>query len=249
MKTKIFSFVFNRPDILEYQINSIRKFLIGEYEINIVYDTRDNEYYDQFEEICKNNDVNFYLHQSEPGQTPSFYNAQVIGWIYENKIFEDDEENLVIFLDHDMFLIDNFDPCSEIGDYDVFGCLQTRKNVKYVWPGLCGFKKSSVKDIEFDFYPKNVDGQFLDTGGGTYSLLMNENIKFLDTGVEYPDEYCGVNLKDNSITSGYNYELHFNGKFLHFRNACNWHRQYQVNDLKKTNLLFQILSDILNDDN
>jgi hypothetical protein len=186
---------------------------------------------------------------SEQGQTPSFYNAQAISWVYENKIYNDDEENIIIFLDHDMFLINNFDPCNEVGNYDVFGCLQTRRHIKYVWPGLCGFKKSSVKDIEFDFYPKTVDGQFLDTGGGTYSLLLNDDIKFLDTGVEYPDEYCGIDLKNPSLTGGYNYELHFGGKFLHFRNASNWHSGYEVNDLQKTNLLFKILSDILDNNN
>ena len=46
MKTKIFSFAFNRPDILQYQITSLRKFIIGDYDINIVYDTRDNQYYE-----------------------------------------------------------------------------------------------------------------------------------------------------------------------------------------------------------
>jgi hypothetical protein len=247
MKIKIFSFVFNRPDILQHQINSIKKFLIGDCEINVVYDTRDNEYYEQFKNICQNNDVNFYCHVSEPGQTPSFYNGQVISWIYENQILKDDDDYMVIFLDHDMFLISDFNPYLEVGEYDVFGLLQTRKNIQYVWPGLCGFKKSSVKNIEFDFYPKIVDGQSLDTGGGTYSLLSNQKIKFFDSGVEYPDEYCGLNLKDKSLTNGYNYELHFKGKFLHFRNACSWHNEYQVNDIEKTNLLFKILSDVIED--
>ena len=52
MKTKIFTFVFNRPDILGHQIKSIKKFFIGDFDINVVYDTRDNQYFDQFKEIC-----------------------------------------------------------------------------------------------------------------------------------------------------------------------------------------------------
>jgi hypothetical protein len=152
-----------------------------------------------------------------------------------------------MFLDHDMFLIDDLNLDDEMSIYDVVGCLQTRENIKYVWPGLCAFKKSSVENIEFDFYPQTVNGQALDTGGGTYKLLANKNIKFLDTGVEYPEEYRGINLKNESITLGFNYELHFNNKVLHSRNASNWHSQYMVNDLEKTNLLFQILSDILDE--
>ena len=246
MKTKIFSFAFNRPDILQYQITSLRKFIIGDYDINIVYDTRDNQYYDQFKKICDDNDVNFYHHVSQPGGAPSFYNAHAIKWVYDTVISKEDD-CIVMLLDHDMFLIDKFDVQNEISVYDIVGCLQSREHVKYVWPGLCIFKKSSVQDIEFDFYPQTVDGQMLDTGGGTYKLLADKNIKFLDTGVDYPEEYKGIDLKDEKVTGGYGYELHFDNKFLHFRNASNWHTQYQVGDEQKTDLLFQILSDILDE--
>ena len=246
MKTKIFSFAFNRPDILQYQITSLRKFIIGDYDINIVYDTRDNQYYEQFKKICDDNDVNFYHHVSQPGGAPSFYNAQAIKWIYDTVISKEDD-CIVMLLDHDMFLIDKFDVQNEMSVYDIVGCLQSREHVKYVWPGLCIFKKSSVQNIEFDFYPQTVDGQMLDTGGGTYKLIADKNIKFLDTGVDYPEDYKGVNLQDEKVTGGYGYELHFDSKFLHFRNASNWHTQYQVGDEQKTGLLFQMLSDILDE--
>lgn len=244
MKTKIFSFTFNRPDILEYQIKSLKKFIIGDYDINIVYDTRDNKYYEQFKKICEDNEVNFYHHVSQPGASPSFYNAQAIKWAYDNIILKEDD-CIVMLLDHDMFLIDEFDVVNEMYIYDVAGCRQTREHIEYVWPGLCIFKKSSVENIEFDFYPQTVDGQMLDTGGGTYELLSNENIKFLDTGVEYPDEYQDIDLTDESVIGRYGYELHYEGKFLHFRNACNWHNNYLPEDANKTEVLKKILSDFL----
>lgn len=247
MKTRIFTFVFNRPDILAHQIKSIKRFFIGDYEINTVYDTRDNQYLNQFKAICEDNGVNFYNHISKPGQSPSYYNAQSIQWVFDNLIFNNNDNFITMFLDHDMFLIDDLNLNDEMSIYDIIGCLQIRENIKYVWPGLCAFKKSSVKNIEFDFYPQTVNGQALDTGGGTYKLLSNKNIKFFDTGVEYPEEYKGINLKDEAVTQGFNYELHFDNKFLHFRNASNWHSQYQVGDFKKTNLLFDILSDILDE--
>ena len=246
LKTKIFSFAFNRPDILQYQITSLKKFIVGEYDINIVYDTRDNQYYEQFKKICDDNDVVLHQHLSEPGGTPSFYNAQAIKWVYDTVISKEDD-CYVMLLDHDMFLIDELDVHQEMSVYDIIGCLQIREKIKYIWAGLCIFKKSSVEDIEFDFYPQTVDGQILDTGGGTYKLLSNEKIKFMDTGVDYPEEYKGIDLKDEKITGGYGYELHFDNKFLHFRNASNWHTQYQVGDEEKTGLLFQMLSDILDE--
>ena len=76
-------------------------------------------------------------------------------------------------------------------------------------------KKSSVEDIDFDFYPQTVDGQMLDTGGGTYKLLR-AGLKFRNTGYDYPEDYKGIDLKDAELTGGYGFELHLNQKFLHF---------------------------------
>lgn len=244
MKTKIFTFVFNRPDLLQYQINSLKKFFIGDYDFNVVYDSRDNQYYDKFKKICKNNDVNFYSHISQPGGFPSFYHSQSVKWAYDT-IVSKENDCIVMFLDHDIFLIDNLDISYEMKSYDIIGCLQIRNHVKYIWPGLFVFKKSSIENIDFDFYPQVVKGESLDTGGGTYKLLLDKSIKFLDSGVDYPEEYKGINLKDENITGGYAYELHFDAKFFHFRNACNWHNEYQVVDERKTDLAFKMLSDIL----
>jgi hypothetical protein len=72
MKTKIFTFVFNRPDILDYQIKSIKNFFVGDFDISVVYDTRDNQYYEQFKKICEDNSVNFYHHTSQPGGSQVF---------------------------------------------------------------------------------------------------------------------------------------------------------------------------------
>lgn len=245
LKTHIFTFVFNRPDLLQYQIDSLKKFIQSDYDINVVYDTRDNEYYDEFKKISEDNLVNFYSYKSEPGQTPSFYHSNVIKYVYDDIVVKYDHDCNVMFLDHDMFLIDDLDISGEMSIYDILGCLQTREHIKYIWPGMMMFKKSSLVNKQFDFYPQTVDGQPLDTGGGTYKLLLDKSIKYLDTGVEYPDDYKGINLKDENVTNGFNYELHFNNKFLHYRNACSWHNSYNVSDEEKKNLLKKILSDIL----
>lgn len=245
MKIKIFSTVYNRPDILQYQIDCLKKFIINDFELHVVYDSRDEIYYDEFKKICDKNFAYFHYHKSSLGHSPSFYHAQALEWISKENIFNTKEDSIIMILDHDMFLIEEFDLLAEIADYDVMGLLQERGNVEYFWPGLCIFKKSSIENIEFDFYPQMVNGYFLDTGGGTYKILNNENIKFYDTGVEYPEQYYDINLTDETVTNGFNYELHFNGKFLHFRNASNWHTDFKIIDEKKTNILYRIIEDIL----
>lgn len=246
MKTNIFIFAFNRPDILPSQIKSIRKNFIGEYDINVIHDSRNNEFCDIFKSTCKKLNIKFYHRNSYSGKNPSQYHADSINWAYINFINKKLSGEIALILDHDMFLIDELNLSNIMEEFDIIGCEQNKKHIRYIWPGLFAFKVNSLDGLEFNFNPGSIANNILlDTGGGTYKLLENKNLRFFDTGVEYPDYYNDIYLDDNDITNGYGYELHFGGKFLHFRNACNWHRQFKVNDDKKTEVLFKIISNIL----
>jgi hypothetical protein len=239
---KVFIFAFNRPDLLSKQIDSLKKHLIGDYSIEVLYDYREDKFGKEFEKICLEKDANLIRHQSLPNKSPSQYHADSLSWVYHNMI---NDEDTVIFLDHDMFLIDDFDLIDYLREYDISGCLQSRGNVEYTWPGLLIFRYSSIKNIEFDFNPKFVEGHSLDSGGGTYKILRDKNIKFLPMKLEYPDSYKNIDLLDPNNNNGFGFELFIDGKFLHFRNACSWHKNMEVNDTKKTEILNTILKDFL----
>ncbi len=244
MKVKIFTFAFNRPDILQYQINSFKKHIEDDLEFHVVYDTRDNEHLESFSKICEENQVSLHHHISQPGNTPSFYNSDAIQWTYDNFIKVGDEDFIGMIIDHDIFLIDNLNVSNFMDGYNLSGLIQKKRDIEYVWAGLIFFKKSSLENIDFNFYPQTVDGQILDSCGGTYELLRNGNIKFKSTDVVYPDDYQGINLRDPSNSNGgYEMELHADRKFLHFRNACNWHNGMKVVDNHKTSILHSILKD------
>ena len=246
MKVKIYTIAFNRPDILKYQIDSFRTYIQDDLEFHVVYDTRDNEHLEEFSRICEENNVSLHHHISQPGNTPSFYNSDAIQWTYDRFIKPDEEDFIALILDHDVFLIEEFDVSEFMDGYDLAGLIQTRGSVEYVWQGLIFFRKSSLDDLDFDFYPQAVDGQMLDSCGGTYKLLRNDKIRFKPTDVTYPDDYQGINLKDPSNSNGgYEMELHVDQKFLHSRNACNWHNGLKVTDSKKTSVLHTILSDFI----
>lgn len=246
MKVKIFTFVFNRPDILQYQIDCFNNYLEDDFEFHVVYDTRDNKFLDKFIEICDKNNISLHHHISQPGNTPSFYNSDSVQWAYNNFVLTEEEDFFVIILDHDNFLIESFNVNDFMKECDFSGCIQTRGSYEYVWQGLIFFRKSAVENIEFDFYPLQIGEQSLDSCGGTYKLIRNTNIRFIPTDVQYPDNYKDINLKDLSISNGgYEMELHLNGKFLHFRNACNWHNGLNVIDNHKTSVLHTILSDFI----
>ena len=246
MKVKVFTFVFNRPDILQYQIDCFKNYLKDDYEFNVVYDTIDNEFLEQFQDICDRNGVTLHHHISQPGNTPSFYNSDAIQWTYNNVIIKDEKDCFVVILDHDNFLIESFSINDFMKKCDLAGCVQTRGSVEYVWQRLIFFRKSSIAQENFDFYPQEVEGQLLDSCGGTYKLIRNPKIRFIPTSVEYPDNYGSIDLKDSSSSNGgYEMELHLDGKFLHFRNACNWHNGLKVVDTQKTLVLHTILKDFI----
>lgn len=243
MKTKIFALVFNRPDLLQQQIDSFKKNLISEYEFNAVYDTRDNEYLEEFTEICEKNGVNFYHHVSPPGYNASFYGSDNFRWTYENIILKDEEESFILVIDHDMFLIDEFDVNEFMDGYDIATPTQTREHINYPWQGLFFFRRSALAPKKWNFHPVMVDGISCDAGGGLHSLYEDSHISARHIVVEYPDEYEGINLKEND--DGFGFELLANSAFLHSRNSCHWHNGYDIsNKDNKTNLTNFILKDI-----
>lgn len=243
---KVFIFTFNRPDLLQRQLDSLKKYLVGDYNINVIYDYREDSFGEQFKKICDDNQVNLHAHKSNPGNVPSGYHADSLTWTYENLIQDGD---YVMFLDHDIFLIDYFDLESRLDKFDISGLKQTRLHVDYLWPGLFMFKYSSIKDIEFDFYQQNIEGQSLDSGGGTYKLVRNKDLKINFVSQEYPEFYKNLNITDPTINNGHVFEILDDNTFLHTHNACNWHNNYEAsgNDKKKTEVIFSILNDILDD--
>lgn len=247
MKVKVILSTFNRPDLLPIQVGSIRKYLKNENEIIVVHDSRNNEYVDDFVEVCDTLEISFYHHDSISGKSPSQYHGESIQWAYDTIVKYDCIDDLTLILDHDMFLIDDLDIIEYISDNDIAGCNQHRGCVEYVWPGLIMFKYQSIKDIEFDFLPGVHMGQVLDTGGGTCYILQDKDIKYKPTGCEYPDSYDGIDLMDEDVNLGFGFELHLDGKFLHFRNACGWHNGLKkvANDDNKKKVLESILKDFL----
>jgi hypothetical protein len=104
------------------------------------------------------------------------------------------------------------------------GVLNVGGDITYVWPGLTILNIAKTIGISFNFLPCSVGKEQLDTGGGTYLLL--KELTFKPTQIIYPKILNGLDLLKND--EGYGFELHLDQKFLHFRNACSWHKNYIV---------------------
>ena len=132
MKIKIFLFTFNRPDILELQIKCLLKYVKNQFEIYVIHDSRDDLDDQKFLAICENYGVKYYKHKSIPGKNSSVYHAESLEWAYHTLVKSECVNDIVVFLDHDMFPIQDLDFVELMNDCDIIGLLQIRKSINFL---------------------------------------------------------------------------------------------------------------------
>lgn len=251
MNLKIFTFAFNRPDILELQYNTFKKHCKNDFEFIVIHDSRNYEYVNEFANICQRNNIKYFHHSSPFGKQSSEYHGAALQWTYDNIVSNYYPDDIIAFFDHDLFLVDDIDIFEYMQDCDILALYQEKeKGVTYAWSGFCVFKNRSLIGKDFDFLPKYPEElpeeirQPLDTGGGTYKLFADESIVTKNCKLERIRDYNGFKLMDNPITLGFDCEFMCDNKFLHYRNASNWHTCYNVVDSEKTDMLFKIFNNV-----
>lgn len=247
----IFTSVVNRPDFLILQNKLFQKFLKNEYQFHVVDDSIDSNITEKFQHICLENNFSYY---NKPERTESMNPAQscadTVQWTYDNLIKENHKNDLVCFFDSDLFLIDDFDVEEYLSDCVIAGLPQERGPITYMWNGIMFFNMPNVVDINpnINFSDGYVEGYLTDVGGHTWYYFTRNNIKMKETDVQYPTHYNDVDLQNENVTRGYNFELHLDGKFLHYRAATNWHSNWRGSKdplLSKTKIFKEIINSIL----
>ena len=233
MTVQIFTSVVNRPDFVEIQHKLFEKFITDEYQFNVVDDSLEEDISSEFKTICKKYNITYYRKlqgnrsKSESRWAGARHATETIQWTFDEIIKKKHSEDLILFLDSDMFLLDNFSVVEHMKDTMISALPQIRGHVKYIWNGIMFFDMEKVFSVDPDlnFSDGMVDGELTDIGGHFYFYFKKNNISFKETNVEYPTEYNGIELQSEKITQGFNFELHLDGKFLHYRAGTNWHTQ------------------------
>lgn len=246
---EIFTSVVNRPDFILLQNKLFNKFLKNEYRFHIVDDSIDESISKKFENICLENNFLYYKKPSRTVQmNPAQACADTVQWTYDNIIRKECLDNIVLFCDSDMFLIDEFDVSEYMSDSIIAGLPQYRGQVTYMWNGIMFFNMPKIENLNIDFSDGIVEGEMTDVGGHTYYYFKENNLVMKETDVQYPTHYNEIELQNQSVTRGYNFELHLDGKFLHYRAATNWHsnwRGFEDPLVQKTKIFNQIMEEIL----
>lgn len=252
MTVQIFTTVVNRPNFVEIQQKLFQKFLKDEYQFHVIDDSVDEDISKEFKNLCLNNNISYYKKPSITSpMNPAQSCAAAVQWTYDNIITKKYSEDIVFFCDSDMFLLEEFNITEYMKDTVISGFPQTREHIKYMWNGIMFFdmKKIFQIDPDLDFSDGIIEGVLTDVGGHMYWYFKKNNIIMKETDVQYPTHFNDIELQDNNITAGYNFELHLNGKFIHYRAATNWHSNWKGSYdplVNKTKIFNQIIGEILN---
>ena len=245
----IFTSVVNRPDFVKLQQQLFKKFLKNEYTFHVVDDSVDERISTEFKWVCKTHDVIHYRKPpTDKPMNPAQACAHTVQWTYDNLIRKNHSEDIVFFLDSDMFLIDEFDIEEYMSDAIIGGLPQQRGHVTYMWNGIMFFNMHYIEDKDIDFSDGVVDGEMTDVGGHTYWYFKNSGVVMKESDVDYPTHYNDIDLQKDA--GGYNMELHLGGKFLHYRAATNWHTNWKGSDdplQKKTMVFKEMMETILSE--
>ena len=250
----IFTSVVNRPDFVILQDKLFKKFLKNEYKFHIVDDSVEPEISEQFEIACSLNELEYYRKPpANKPMNPAQACAHTVQWTYDNIIRKNHVDDIVFFLDSDMFLIDEFDIEEYMEDAIIAGLPQVRGHVTYMWNGIMFFNMPKIEDKDIDFSDGIVEGEMTDVGGHTYWYFLRTGIRMKKTDEEcpvYPTHYNDIELQNEEVTRGYNVELHLDCKFLHYRAATNWHSNWKGSQdplSKKTEMFNKIIESVFSE--
>ncbi len=193
-KVLIFTYSFNRPEFIEIQDKTFKKFLLDDYEFIVFNDAKDPSLHGQIHQTCNNLNIRCVdmpqkLHTSE---VISCRNAAVVN--YSLNLLGFNEERIVALLDSDMFLVKPFSIEEYMKDSYASALRQvrTRKHivVDYLWVGLVFLDMKRLPNkTTLNFQPGMIRGVETDTGGCTYHYLsQNRNVPIRDINLSYAQD-------------------------------------------------------------
>ena len=247
---KIITSVVNNPVFIEIQYYTLKKFFKGEYEFIVFNDAKtfpdftngnDTTIKSQINETCNKLNIRciniendhhrqWYLTTEMSKRHADTFNNHIVRFQLQNP-------DKYILLDSDMFLVDYFD-VDRYSKYHSAIVVQTRNNEGYLWPGLCYFDMSKMKDFELINWSL-MPG--FDSGGMTKEWLKKQStsdiyfIKHLSSCSwsidELPPKLNGntqlVDFLKNDVRNidGKFFCEIYDGVFFHYRAGGNWRNE------------------------
>lgn len=261
-KLLIITHAFNRPDFIELQVETFKKFLKDDYEFVVFNDARIKKISNEISKVCKLKKIRclkipqeihdrpyMYRFPGEDYNNPCVRCANVVQYSLDTLGFG--HNDLVMIIDSDMFLIDNFSVKDFMDGNVLAGVPQRRGPVNYLWNGLVFFDMTTLPDKKsFSFNCGKYEGHPCDVGGALHYYLkkhVNLKLKYIhgtslirnQENVPRKNRHELVNmLFDLGAT---NCEFYLNYKFFHYRSGGNWDNRSKSYHKHKTSALHRVI--------
>lgn len=272
-KVLIITHAFNRPDFIEIQDKTFKKFLKDDYEFVVFSDANESQMQQRIHKICSRLhiqcvDIPQEIHdrpylQRWPGEgyhSPSVRTSNAIQYSLNEFGFKHDD--IVVVIDSDMFLVKDFSIREYLGEAVLAGLPQDRDSKGYLWNGLVFMNMPLLPDrCTLDFNCGKLDNTPVDSGGQIYHYLQKHPalaIKYMDSlhfNSDKPKQYkqkfldkrpfLDILARNFLLKKPDNIEFLLYGTFLHYRGGANWNQKSPEYHAQKTKLLNEYLKALL----
>ena len=184
-KVLILTHSYNRPDFIEWQDKTFKKFLQDDFEYVVFNDARDPKMSEQIAKVCRDRAIPCiripqHIHSHD---NASERHQDCIHYSFDTLAFK--RNQLVVMVDSDIFLVRPFSIIKFMHDYDIAALPQTRPNdVLYLWPGVVFMDMRTLPHKEsMNWRGGFVNGSAVDTGGQMHHYLKNNpglKVKFIE---------------------------------------------------------------------
>jgi hypothetical protein len=244
---KIFTYAFNHPTYLQYQIKCLNKFVQEPFEHYCIDNASEQKYTEQFLSICNDNKIQYRKNLKPDHSLAGVSHYSALQWSWKTIISQTEE--IVLMLDHDTFPIDYVSITELLGDACLAGPPQSRgEHITYFHPSCMIFNTATLpKKDTISFKGSIIDGLPTDIGGELhYYFTRNPDVK--KKCLKHGHIHTDNPFLPKHLIEKYGYEHVFEmveGKLLHTRNGSNWaYFDKQLFD-SRDKFIFEILDDKL----
>lgn len=271
----------NRPDLIAIQAKTFQAFMQDEYEFIVFDDAPNAVASNAIKKMCKKMSVGY---KKIPQEVHLASNKKQVGNSVRSgiPIYIDEDRSLiscragdsidyamqtvgfkhpgiVCIVDSDLFLIKKFSIAKFMQDYDLYGCIQQRDHIRYVWCGLVFLNNATLPNKDtLSFDCGKIDGVNVDTGGQTYCYLQeNKSVRlgfYSNTHIDdLPKDLnelykLGYDSQEAEfiMNNPSRMEFHSDNHFLHYCAGGNWDNLSKTYHVRKTQVLNKFIDAILN---
>lgn len=182
----IITHAFNRPDFIEMQCRTFKKFFKDDYRFVLFNDANNEPMSAQIKVMCQEWGIECIrvpqeihdrpYHKRWPGEPyhrPNIRHANAIQYSLDTLGFNHD--GILLIIDSDMFPVRPFSITEYMKDADTAGVFRGfRPDGGYIWPGICFLNMATLpnkRDINFNC--GFIDGYSVDVGGHTYCYFRD----------------------------------------------------------------------------